>query len=185
MRFRTAAFLRTLLLCFGFFLLAFTGVANAQYTSPGAVSDDTVVAGETIQFSGSGFAPGSQVTIVLGAEVVGNVGADSQGNFVASVSVPQCFPAGPTTLRGTGTNAAGGTREVTAGITVSENCPDGAAGGGRAGVGDGAAVDGRRGLPRTGQASTAPLVAAGVGLVLIGTVAVATARRRRSEAAGL
>lgn len=46
-----------------------------------------------------------------------------------------------------------------------------------------AAGGGRGALPRTGSASTAPLTAAGIGLVLIGSAAVVVTRRRRSEAA--
>ncbi len=47
----------------------------------------------------------------------------------------------------------------------------------------GAAAGGRGTLPDTGNASTAPLTAAGVGLVLIGAFAVAATRRRRAAQA--
>lgn len=183
-------FLGVLGLCLGLFLISFTGVASAQYEAPAQVSDATVERGQEIVFSGSGFAPGAEVAIVLGGEVVGTDQADAQGNFVTTVTIPCDFPAGDTTLQGTGANADGGTRTVTANLTVTGGeCPPGAPrqvaprGEARpqAGVG---AVD-RGGLPVTGQASTTPLVAAGVGLVLIGGVAVTAARRRRTaQAAG-
>ncbi len=187
MQLRKSTFLRLLGLCLGFFLVSFTGVANAQYQDTGVLSDSTVAPGEEVVFSGGGFAPGSEVTIVLGGEVLGAVDADAQGNFVATVTIPCDFPAGPTTIEGRGANATGGTRTVTAALTVTEGeCPAGAprqvAPRGEARAQAGVRQVGR-GLPETGQASTAPLVAAGVGLVLIGTVAVATARRRRTGGA--
>ncbi len=183
MGFRKGSSLRLLGLCLGLFLLAFTGVAGAQYTAVGGVSDANPNPGETISFTGSGFQPGSQVTVVLGNQTVRTVTADAQGNFVASVTIPCDFPAGPTTLQGTGTAAAGGTQTVTAAITVSGDPVAACVGAGAAGGlprTDGALPRTDGGLPRTGSASTTPLVAAGVGLILIGSVAVAAARRRRS-----
>ncbi len=189
MRLRHGTFLRLLGLCLGFFLVSFTGVASAQYQDTAVLSDSVVAQGEEVVFSGGGFAPDSEVTIVLGGEVLGTVDADAQGNFVAFVTIPCDFPTGPTTIAGRGQNATGGTRTVTANLTVTEGeCPDGAPrrvaprGEAQQQAGLGRAARGR-GLPETGQASTAPLVAAGVGLVLIGTVAVATARRRRTDGA--
>lgn len=176
---RKGSSLRLLGLCLGLFLLAFTGVAGAQYATVGGVSDANPSPGETITFTGGGFQPGSQVTIVLGNQTVRTVTADAQGNFAASVTIPCDFPAGPTTLRGTGTAAGGGALTVTANITVSGD-PVGACVGADAGARGGLPQTDGAGLPRTGSASTTPLVAAGVGLILIGSVAVAAARRRRS-----
>jgi LPXTG-motif cell wall-anchored protein len=59
----------------------------------------------------------------------------------------------------------------------------GGQGGGGQGGGGQARGGGGRALPRTGNASTAPLAAAGVGLVLIGAFAVTAARRRRTAQA--
>ena len=127
MQLRNSTFLRLLGLCLGFFLVSFTGVASAQYEDTAVLSDSVVAQGEEVVFSGGGFAPGSEVTIVLGGEVLGTVEADAQGNFTVGVTIPCDFPTGPTTLQGRGANATRGTRTVTANLTVTEGeCPDGA-----------------------------------------------------------
>ena len=193
MQSRKATFARLLGLCLGVFLIAFTGVASAQYTDTGQVRPASVGPGEEFVFSGGGFAPGSTVTIFFDGEEVGTEPVDAQCNFAGTFIVGCETPAGTYTIEGRGANADGGTRTVTAELTITEGeCPDGAPDGaprqvaprGEAQQQAGARqVGGRGGLPVTGQASTAPLVAAGVGLVLIGTVAVATARRRRTGGA--
>ncbi len=189
---RKGTLLSVLGLCLGFFLIAFTGVASAQYTDTGQVRPASVGPGEEFVFSGGGFAPGSTVTIFFDGEEVGTELVDAQGNFAGTFIVGCETPAGTYTIEARGADATGGTRTVTATVTITEGeCPDGAPRRveprGEAQRQVGARQIGGRGagggLPVTGQASTAPLVAAGVGLVLIGSVAVATARRRRTGGA--
>ncbi len=122
------------------------------------------------------FAPGSEVSVVLGEELLARVNADAQGGLTARVTIPCETPPGPTTLGLIGTGPNGQPVTFSTAITVAEGeCP-GAGGAGGARGGGGA-------LPRTGTASTTPLTAAGVGMVLIGAFAVATTRRRRSAQA--
>ena len=159
------------------FLAGGAGPALAQgYTTQPpvlGVSDTNPAPGQEITVEGGGFAPGSQVTIVLGNEVLRTVTTDAAGNFRTTVVIPEDFPCGPATLEARGTDPGGAARVLSANLNIE--CPAGAAGARRGAAG--------AGLPRTGSTSAAPLTAAGVGLVLIGAAAVIAARRRRSAEA--
>ena len=171
-----------LLALLGLFALSPAGPAGAQpeVSPPPPVlslllTNNNPAAGETFGACAPAgtFAPGSAVRVLLGGNEIGTVTADATGGVCAEVEIPCDFPAGATRLEFVGTAPDGAPRTLGADVNVQPGtCPaEGAAGAGRARG---------TGLPRTGDASTAPLTAAGVGLVLIGAFAVAAARRRRT-----
>ena len=132
------------------------GQAQAQYgpsTGNGQVSDGRISPGECVDFSGDGFAPGSDVDVTDNNAPVTTVDADSTGRFTAEVC-PSVN--GVHILRGTGVTPTGATRVVSARVIVAG-----------------------RPLPRTGSDSTVPALLLGVGLVATGSSAVALGRRRR------
>ncbi|HUP70282.1 MAG TPA: LPXTG cell wall anchor domain-containing protein [Acidimicrobiales bacterium] len=137
------------------------------------------------QFVGQGCAsPRSTVNLTLFShpKPLGSVTADATGFFRGSFTVPCDAEPGAHTVRTTGG------LESSAGINVSGEgagiCAASVGGGQDTGGQTGGAGNERsrdRGdLPRTGSSSTAPLAAAGIGLVLIGAATAITARRRRS-----
>lgn len=162
-----AAFTGLLLPLAGF---GFAGVAQAQTGTgypPGGttvtVDRTEVEAGGVVEVSGTA-SPNSTVTFSLPAQVLGTALTNNAGAFRAGVTIP-CGVSGPQVLRTTGPginastplNVVGSTDACVAAVqtTAGEN------------------------LPRTGSSATAPLTAAGIGLVLIGAATAVTARRRR------
>lgn len=136
-----------------------------------SLSASSVVAGQALTVTGSGFAVGDEVVLELRSDPVrlgtATVGAD--GTFTATATVPANTPAGAHTLA---VILPGGT-EVTAAVTVT------AAGGSGGGSGGGSADPGKGGsIASTGAevgwypALAAVLLLAGLGLVLV--------RKRRS-----
>lgn len=119
--------------------------------------------GDPVTARGCGFRPGSTVNVdlVMGTQVVrvGTATAGADGGFEVTFNIPANTPVGQHTLETTGVDPAGDVRALSANIRVI-----------------GAGGD----LPRTGSDSTAPLVTAGAGLVLLGGAAVFAARRRRA-----
>jgi LPXTG-motif cell wall-anchored protein len=96
---------------------------------------------------------------------VASATAGADGGFEATFTVPASAAAGEHTVEATGVDPAGQPLVLSANVRV---------------IGDG----GGAGLPRTGSSSSAPLTAAGVGLVVLGAGAVFAARRRRATRAG-
>lgn len=124
--------------------------------------------GESVQVSGSGFKSGEQVVIRLGGRIVGGAAAAGDGAFTTAVVVPGDADLGPTVVLATGAR-----REQSAVLEVTASA---------AGAGSGSGAQDTSGtLPRTGG-ELAPTAAAGLGLVLAGTLAVVGARRRRPAA---
>ena len=168
----------------GLFALASTSVAVAQSpptttttVAPGAVvspiDEDTVL----ITAPPGTFAPNTEVIVVVLGEEIARLKAGPSGELNATVDLP-CVPGGGReSLSLIGADPATGGQRILTGSVDLPVCPPGRAGaaGARGGRPAGAGA-----LPRTGDASAAPLTAAGVGLVLIGAVAVAAARRRRT-----
>ncbi|HZQ26868.1 MAG TPA: LPXTG cell wall anchor domain-containing protein [Acidimicrobiales bacterium] len=130
------------------------------------LSNTAAHSGDDVTASGCGFKPGSSVALdFLSTPVrVGTATADANGGIRATVTVPANATPGTHTIEATGTDPRGAPLVLSASITI---------------LGAGAP------LPHTGSSSTAPLTAAGVGLVLIGGVAVVGARRRRARAHAL
>ncbi len=141
----------------------------------------TVTQGGTIAVEASGFKPGSNVVITLESDPVnlGTFVADSAGRVATNVVVPADFPIGPHTLKLTGTDIAGAVLVLSTGITVASRiqvAPTSAATAAPA-----AAATSSGTLPRTGSSATEPALLAGAGLVLLGSVALLAARRRRAS----
>lgn len=137
-----------------------------------SISDSTVTRGQTITANVSGFQPGTSGVMTIASSVVrplGSATVDGSGEFSLAVTIPTDISLGAHTITATGTGANGLPASASAAVTVV-----GPEGGGVGATGP---------LPRTGAASIAPLTAAGVGLVLIGAIAIATVRRRRTAQA--
>ncbi|MBW3667675.1 MAG: LPXTG cell wall anchor domain-containing protein [Actinobacteria bacterium] len=121
--------------------------------------------GQPVTARGCGFRPASTVNVdlVMGSQVtrVGTATVGADGGFELTFNVPANAPVGDHTVEATGVDPAGDVRVLSATLRVI---------GGEQG----------RDLPRTGSDSTAPLVTAGAGLVLLGGAAVVAARRRRA-----
>lgn len=148
--------------------LGFAGVAQAQ-TAQYPTSATTVTvnrtevpAGGVVEVSGTA-SPNSTVTFSLPAQVLGTALTNNTGAFRAGVTIP-CDVSGIQTLSTTGPGINASTTLNVVGSV--DACVA-------------AATTGGGGLPRTGSSSTAPLTAAGLGLVLIGGATAVTARRRR------
>ena len=139
----------------------------------------TVTQGGTIAVEASGFKPGSNVVITLESDPVnlGTFVADSAGRLATNVVVPADFPVGLHTLKLTGTDIGGAVLVLSTGITVASRiqvAPTSAT--------TAAPVASSSGtLPRTGSSATEPTLLAGAGLVLLGSVALLAARRRRAS----
>lgn len=118
--------------------------------------------------SGGGFRRNVSIDITMQSVLtqLGTLRADDNGNFTGQVTIPATATLGAHTLRATGP-AAGGTRVLTAAITVVS----GSGGGGN-------------GLPRTG--SPIPIVSAALGsaLLLVGSGLDKWSEMRRKWGAG-
>jgi LPXTG-motif cell wall-anchored protein len=156
--------------------------ALAQYpptVGAGQVTRSTLKQCQCTQFSGSGFAPGSSVTIVDkypdGSEhTVRTVVADSKGRFKTKVCFDQNSPEGSHTLIARGTDSAGNAHEDRAVVVVDGSVcfkRGDEVHGDRFGRGEG-------GLPRTGTSTTIPALLIGFGLVVAGSGVVMVLRRR-------
>ena len=147
-------------------VLAVGGPALAQGYPPAeetlAVSTSVALPGEPVTVSGSGYAPGTTVTITFEStpQVVGVVTADASGRFTAEVVVPPDATPGMHTIRATGLGADGTTRMIAAAIRVIDpaaGAADGAtgAGGGAPGAAHGA-PGGARGAPGGAHGAASP-----------------------------
>lgn len=153
--------------------IGFAGAAQAQTPTtyqPNAttvtVNRTEVPAGGIVEVSGNA-SPNTTVTFSLPARVLGTAQTNNAGAFRAGVTIP-CDVSGLQTLSTTGSGInATATLNV---VGAVDACVAGA---------DTVRANGSDNLPRTGSSSTAPLTAAGIGLVLIGAATAVTARRRR------
>lgn len=119
--------------------------------------------GQPVTSRGCGFRPGSTVNVDFFSQPtrVATATAGADGGFEATWNVPSSASAGDHTVEATGVDPSGDVRALSATLRV---------------IG----AEQGRDLPRTGSDSTAPLVTAGAGLVLLGGAAVFAARRRRA-----
>ena len=94
--------------------------SNGSLT-PGAGSSSKVVAGKTMVVSGTGYQPGSTVTVLIysSPQVLTTVVADASGNFTVTVTVPAGLAAGEHTLVASGVDTLGNQRFTTLAVTVS------------------------------------------------------------------
>ena len=126
--------------------------------------------GQGVVFCGSGFRPGSTVTITVGTAFYETVHANAGGTFCATVRLTS---AGQYVLRATGIGRQGEVRIVSATVTVRASTVSGSVASGSTSGGS---------LPFTG--AEVGLMAAGAALLIgAGTGARFAGRRRRSTAA--
>jgi hypothetical protein len=135
------------------------------------VSDTTPEQGQTITVSGSGYEARTDIRITIQSHLslLANDETDATGAFSTAVLIPASAELGAHTLSATGDGASGGTRVLTAAITVV--APAGSGGGGGGG----------RGLPTTGSALPLASGAVGTALLAAGSVLHGWSRRRRSD----
>lgn len=142
--------LRRILMMAGALVLLTAAPAAAQYagdTGEAQVDDTTVEPGESFEFSGAGFASGSQVQATLGTVVLGTFQANDAGRVAGTATVPESVEPGTYTFRLTGQDADGGTRVLSATIQV---------------VGEGGA------LPKTGSSNTGEVVQWAIASIVVG-----------------
>src|SRR3954447_21328090 len=177
----------------GALLGASTGAALAEYppsSGSGAVSSTTIVVGGHVDFSGSGFAFGSPVTVSIDSAVYGTVTANgpssaalgrSSSAHVANAAFAQPAAASTTsasftiritmqkvgefTLTGSGVAPNGGARVVTAHVTV---------------VPKAAVAGSSSSLPFTGSSALIPGLLIGVTMLAGGFVLLTSVRSRKA-----
>jgi hypothetical protein len=129
----------------------------------GAGASNKVVAGKTMVVSGTGYLPGSTVTVLIysSPQVLTTVVADPSGNFTVTVTVPAGLAAGQHTLVASGVDTLGNDRFTTLAVTVSA-----------AGTASLAYTGADVGLPAIGGLAA---VALGAGLIVVRRRAAASA----------
>lgn len=125
----------------------------------GDLSTDEVVEGQSVRFSGDGFAPGALLRLSVDGVQTGTTTADSEGGF--SVDVP-LTGVGERVLAASGLETSGRVRVVSATVTV---------------VAAGAAS--QSGALPTSGADALPALLGGLGLVVGGAAIVFVARQRQ------
>lgn len=142
-------------------------LSSGTLTAPG--TSDGVTVGEAVQVSGSGFAPGSNVSITLESTPVllRTVTTDGAGAFSTTVEIPRGTTPGRHTLKATGANPAGGLRVLTLEVNVT------------APAGPQTQPQPQPGalLPRSGS-NAIGLVAVGLAIMMAGCVVLAARWRR-------
>jgi hypothetical protein len=141
-----------------------TSVPTSNGTlTPGAGSSGKVEAGKTMVVSGTGYLPGSTVTVLIysSPQVLTTVVADPSGNFTVTVTVPAGLAAGQHTLVASGVDTLGNDRFTTLSVTVSA-----------AGTASLAYTGADVGLPAIGGLAA---VALGAGLIVVRRRAAASA----------
>jgi hypothetical protein len=141
---------------------------NGDLTLPAGASS-TVAPGTTITVSGSGYAPGSTVSVAIYStpQVLTTVVADASGNFTVTVTVPAGLAAGEHTLVASGVDNAGNPRYVNLPVTVSAS---------------GTATIAAATLAYTGADVLAPALG-GLAAVAVGTGLIVVRRRAARSAA--
>jgi hypothetical protein len=153
-------------------LAAGSGVAAAAPpyggTSGGGV---TTSGGGSATFTGSGYGPGSTVTLTVTYCGTSHTFTGTAGS-IGVVSIP-ATGAGQTSFSATGTDPNGAPLTETSSAVLNAACPGGGAGGGGGGGGS---------LPFTGF-EVGAVSAVGLGAIGAGVIVLVVSRRRRGEAA--
>jgi hypothetical protein len=147
--------------------MGLAGTAAAQqYPANGPTIAVVGVSGNTVNVSGSGWQAGAQITVTIQSApvVLGTVTANAAGTFSQNFVIPCSIGNGAHTVSASGIAADGTSRTASTQITLS-NCTVSASTGK---------------LAFTGSNSTFPFAAAGVALVLVGSVLTVSMRRRRT-----
>jgi titin len=144
--------------------------ADGALTAPAGAT--TPEAGETITVSGSGFAPNSEVTLVIYStpQTLGTVVTDQNGAFSKAVTIPSGL-SGPHTITSMGVDPDGAARVLALGVTVAGATTDVSAGDNTDGGG------GSGGLAVTG-APIVTILLTGILLVAAGVTSQVAGRRR-------
>ena len=157
----------------------FAGVSSAQPYPPSATATcrltaTVTVPGGDLGLSCAGMVGSATVFVDLFSEPkrLGRFSTDAQGNLNAVVEIPTSTPPGEHRLQVTAVSAQGRQEES---VMIMVAAPGGTTGSG----------SDRGNLSRTGSSATAPLTAAGVGLLGIGAAGVIVTRRRRRSAEAL
>lgn len=169
-------FRKTVLLASAMVLMAFPGVAHAQgYGTANflAVSDSTVVRGQTIVVTGCCFEGTVDIDIESEPQRLGQASAGSDGVFSLTVTIPSDATLGAhaITAAGEALNDSGRLKLSTPITVVAVSA-----------VGDKGGTGSKGDLPRTGE-TTIPLVQLGGVLVLAGAGMVLAVRSRRDATA--
>jgi titin len=132
--------------------------------TPATGSSDEVVAGKTMVISGTGYQPGSTVTVLIysSPQILTTVVADASGDFTVTVTVPAGLTAGQHTLVASGVDSSGNPRFTTLAVTVSTS---------------GVATVAIPKLAATGADVTAPLLG-GLAALAVGGGLIVVSRRR-------
>jgi hypothetical protein len=138
--------------------------SNGPLSATG-ISSGTVTAGQSVTVSGTGYAPYSQVSVLVYSTptLLGSAEADANGAFSLTVTLPAGLAAGSHTLVAAGVDEAGNPRYLTMAITVA------------------AATGGPGGLAYTGASVALPVIG-GLGALVLGGGLVLAGRRRRMAA---
>jgi len=152
-----------------------------------STSDSTVVPGEDVTVSGSGYQSGTEYTITFHSTpqvlATGTVPAD--GSVTDTVTIPENAHYGRHTLSLIGLDADGGPRDLSSKIVVVPAQAGGSVQGESASAGGAGSMAGTSasGMPNTGaNQNLLPLLGAGGGLVIVGAGIAAASRRRRYAA---
>lgn len=157
--------------------LAVPGSALAQQYPPSSeeltVSTSEASPGDPVTLSGGGYAPSGDTTITFESVpvVVAVAQTDASGQFTREVRVPADATPGVHTFRATGPGTGGGSRVLTAMITITPEPTVSR-------EADGRAAPRSRGLARTGSSTTLPALAAALALMSAGALLLLQLRRR-------
>jgi hypothetical protein len=147
-------------------VLALAGPALADSSGSAQLSATEVAVGETVLLTGKGYRPNSEVVCYRNGKEIVRVTADASGRMQCNVKNPA---AGRAELRTVGADADGGTRTLTATVTVDAS-PSG--GSSRVDAGSGGTAPGSSPDP-----AGLVLLGGGTALVLAGATRAAWSRR--------
>lgn len=141
-----------------------TAGGGATTTTAGSVPTVTVVRGSTVDVSGHGCAAGATVVVTYDdGSTLGTFTADSNGDFVTTITIPSNSTLGEHLITATCGDLQQFLKVNVLGESVSTS----------PGVSSGT-------LPRTGSSNTGPLVGIGAAALVLGAAFVYGSRRPRS-----
>lgn len=143
------------------------GGGSTTTPAPDDIPTIPVVRGQSVDISGDGCAPGSEVVVTFDdGTVLGTFTADENGNFVTTITIPSDSTLGLHLVTAT-------CGDVDQFVNVNVLAEAGNNGNNNGGVNNGA-------LPRTGSSNTGPLVGIGAAALVLGAAFVYGSRRPRT-----